>query len=145
MFIKKTLRFSNLKTRAAMNTKISLFICCVEPIIYLLLFNLHDCTFKVFNANFSKITLFLREKSKVQSNSQYLQQILLPCFLRPVQFCFRIFWYSNMIITFTYPFCFCYGYFLRQVSLQLIWFNEHNIITYLIGYSCLAISVVVSR
>ena len=91
MFINKTLRFNNLKTRAAMNAKTSLFICCVEPIIYLLLFNLHDCTFRVFNANFSKITLFIRENSKVQSNSQYLQQILLPCFLRPAQFRFRIF------------------------------------------------------
>ena len=29
-----------------MNAKISVFIICVEAIIYLLLFNLHDCTFK---------------------------------------------------------------------------------------------------
>ena len=28
-----------------MNAKISLFVICVEAIIYLLLYNLHDCTF----------------------------------------------------------------------------------------------------
>ena len=36
---------NNLKTRAAMNEKISLFVICVEAITYLLLYNLHDCTF----------------------------------------------------------------------------------------------------
>ena len=30
-----------------MNAKISVFVICVEAIIYLLLYNLHDCTFKV--------------------------------------------------------------------------------------------------
>ena len=30
----------------AMNAKISVFIICAEAIIYLLLYNLHDCTFK---------------------------------------------------------------------------------------------------
>ena len=29
-----------------MNAKISVFVICDEAIIYLLLFNLHDCTFK---------------------------------------------------------------------------------------------------
>ena len=28
-----------------MNAKISVFVSCVEAIIYLLLYNLHDCTF----------------------------------------------------------------------------------------------------
>ena len=28
-----------------MNAKISMFVICVEAIIYLLLYNLHDCTF----------------------------------------------------------------------------------------------------
>ena len=32
----------------SMNTKISVFVICVEAIIYLLLHNLHDCTFKHF-------------------------------------------------------------------------------------------------
>ena len=32
-----------------MNVKISVFIICVEAIIYLLLYNLHDCTFKELN------------------------------------------------------------------------------------------------
>ena len=29
-----------------MNKKISVFVICVKAIIYLLLYNLHDCTFK---------------------------------------------------------------------------------------------------
>ena len=43
----ETLRLNNSKTRTAMNAKISVFVNCVEAIIYLLLYNLHDCTFKL--------------------------------------------------------------------------------------------------
>ena len=46
LFINKTLRLNNLKTRTAMNAKISLFVIFVEAIIYLLLYSLHDCVFK---------------------------------------------------------------------------------------------------
>ena len=45
LFVNKALRLINLKARAAMNAKMSLFVICVEAIIYLLLYNLHDCTF----------------------------------------------------------------------------------------------------
>ena len=31
-----------------MNTKISVFVICVEAIIYFLLYNWHDCTFNIF-------------------------------------------------------------------------------------------------
>ena len=41
----KTLRLNNLKSRTAMNAKI-LVVICVEVIIDLLLYNLHDCIFK---------------------------------------------------------------------------------------------------
>ena len=44
LFTKKTLRLNNLKTRPATNAKISVFVS-VEAIIYLLSYNLHDCTF----------------------------------------------------------------------------------------------------
>ena len=40
------LRFNNLKTGTARNAKISVFVICFEAIIYLLLYNLHDCAFK---------------------------------------------------------------------------------------------------
>ena len=43
LFIDRTLRLNNLKTRTAMNMKISLFVICA--IIYFLLFNLHNCAF----------------------------------------------------------------------------------------------------
>ena len=40
------LPFKNLKTRTTMNIKISVFVICVETIIYMLLYNLYDCIFK---------------------------------------------------------------------------------------------------
>ena len=46
LFINKTVWLNNLKTRIAMQAKISVFVICVEVIKYLLLNNLHDCTFK---------------------------------------------------------------------------------------------------
>ena len=47
MFINKTLRLNYLKSRTAMNVKFSVFVICVKDIIYLLLHNLHDCTFNL--------------------------------------------------------------------------------------------------
>ena len=44
IFINKTLRLNNLKTRTDTNVTILVFIS-VEVIIYLVLHNLHDCTF----------------------------------------------------------------------------------------------------
>ena len=46
-FIDKTLRLINLKTRRAMNVKTSVSVICVEAIIHLLLYNLHDCMVKL--------------------------------------------------------------------------------------------------
>ena len=45
LFTNKILWLNNLKTRTARDVKISVFVICVEAIIYLL-HNLHDCTFK---------------------------------------------------------------------------------------------------
>ena len=42
----KTLWLNNLKTRIATNAKISMFVIFADAIIYLLLYNLHDCTCK---------------------------------------------------------------------------------------------------
>ena len=55
LFIKKTLRFDDLKIGTAINAKISVFVICVEAIIYLLLRNLHDCTFNPGPQNKSDI------------------------------------------------------------------------------------------
>ena len=46
LFISKTLRLKNLKTRTAINAEISVFVICVDAIIHLLLYNLHEFTFK---------------------------------------------------------------------------------------------------
>ena len=43
------LRLNNLKTRTAINAKILVFAICVEAIMYLVLHNLHDCTFNCNN------------------------------------------------------------------------------------------------
>ena len=45
LVINKTLWLNNLKTKTAMNAKILVFVISVEAIIYLLLYNLHDCIF----------------------------------------------------------------------------------------------------
>ena len=42
---KQNLWLDNLKTRTSMNAKASVFVICVEAIIYLLLYNVHDFTF----------------------------------------------------------------------------------------------------
>ena len=55
-----------------MNAKISVFVICVEAIIYLLLFNLHDCTFKV-DATFKKMVLS-------QDAMDFLESEYLRCF-----------------------------------------------------------------
>ena len=47
LFINKTLRLNNFKIKTAMNAKVLVFVICVEAIIYLLLYNLHDCTFNL--------------------------------------------------------------------------------------------------
>ena len=45
LFINKTLRLNSLKNRIAMNVKTLVFVICVKAVIYLLLYNSHDCTF----------------------------------------------------------------------------------------------------
>ena len=52
LFIDKTLWLNNLKTRTALNAEISVFAICDEAIIYLWLYNLHDCTFNALLKNF---------------------------------------------------------------------------------------------
>ena len=41
------LPLNNLKTRTVMNARISVFVTCVEAIIYLLQYDLHGCTLNV--------------------------------------------------------------------------------------------------
>ena len=45
LLINKTLRLYNFKIKTATNAKISVFVIYVEAIIYLLLYNLHGCTY----------------------------------------------------------------------------------------------------
>ena len=72
MIINKTLRPSSLKTRTAMNAKISVFVICVEAIIFLLSYNLHDRTFK--HCLGQKLGMF---RNKTEQTSAQLLKIRL--------------------------------------------------------------------
>ena len=48
VFLNKTLRLNNFKTRRTMNVKMSVVAICVAVIIDLLKYDLHDRTFKSF-------------------------------------------------------------------------------------------------
>ena len=58
----KHLRLNRLKTTAAMNARISVFVICVEAIIYFLLHNLHDCSIKLYILTYSLLQQRLRRK-----------------------------------------------------------------------------------
>ena len=59
LFVNKTSWFSNLKTTTALNAKISEFVICAKEIIYLLLYNFHECTFKaIIKFNHKKMQLY---------------------------------------------------------------------------------------
>ena len=60
-----------------MNAKISVFVICVEAIIYLLLCNLHDCTFNNVARLKAKIPtqLFFYKYSQVLKNSFFIEHL----------------------------------------------------------------------
>ena len=57
-----------------MNANISVFVICVEAIIYLLLYNLHDCTFKIATL-FSIATLISTINLKVLKMEEQIKAI----------------------------------------------------------------------
>ena len=63
-----------------MNAKMSVFVICVEPIIYLSLYNLHDCTFKekellhIFLQHDFISKLYETKKLVTQMTSNFLQE-----------------------------------------------------------------------
>ena len=63
LFINKTLRLDNLKTRTATNANVSVFVICVETMLYLLLYKLHDITFTIVGFHFKNF-FFTRKISK---------------------------------------------------------------------------------
>ena len=76
LFISKTLRVNNLKTRTAMNAQNSVFVICVEAIICLLLYNLHNCTFKnnIYSGKNSTNKYMLKvSKRHTRARSNYFQ------------------------------------------------------------------------
>ena len=85
---KQTLRLNNLKTRTAMNTRISVFIICVEAIIYLLLYDLHDCTFKKdfeVTENFKTLEVW-RKLKRVISYRLFLKTMLCKIFWEKLKY-----------------------------------------------------------
>ena len=63
LFINKILGLNNLKTRSVTNAKISVLVIGVEAIIYLLLYNLHDCTFK--KIDFEELKKLFNRRKKI--------------------------------------------------------------------------------
>ena len=52
-----TLRLSNLKTRTGIKAKVSALDVCVEAIMYLLLYNWHDCIFEHVDREYRDLPL----------------------------------------------------------------------------------------
>ena len=78
MLIKETLQLNNLKTRTATHMRISVFVICVDAIMYLLLYNLHEGNFKkapVANQNYSKL-LALNEFSEAATKGNLSKRVL---------------------------------------------------------------------
>ena len=76
LFINKTLRVNNLKTRAAANANVSVFVIYVEAIIYLLLHNLHDGTFKLLGAHIeSRLSFDYHIKQLCEKSSKKLHAL----------------------------------------------------------------------
>ena len=74
-----------------MNAKISMFVNCSEAIIYLLLYNLHDCTFKAI------VNLLSYEKKKILilfGNNHYITPYKKNCFFLNRY----IFFYHNILV-----------------------------------------------
>ena len=69
-----------------MNAQISVFVICVESILYLLLYNLNDCTFKystIYINVFLKVSLVLIKLNKIAVSGIFvsicfLMKLLLP-------------------------------------------------------------------
>ena len=77
LFVNKTLRLNNLKTRTGMNEKNSMFCICVEAIIYLLSYNQHDCTFSSVPYDFHCLILCNQTSNLIiitilNANMQYI-------------------------------------------------------------------------
>ena len=60
-----------------MNAKISAFIICVEEIICFLLYNLHDCTFKISASTNKRNVNFLNLKTEWQGGTCSIYIIIL--------------------------------------------------------------------
>ena len=90
-FINKTLRLINLKTRTAMNAKILVLAVCVETIIYLLLYNLRDPTFKR-----RKIPAAMKILSLMESKFNLFFEFFLRKYTFP--------WYLDKLIFLTFSF-----------------------------------------
>ena len=70
LFINKTLRLHNLKTRTVMNAKISVFLVCVEAIINFFVYHLHNCIFNLITSSVQKM---------VTNTSKILPQVIQKC------------------------------------------------------------------
>ena len=77
VYKQNTLQLSNLKTGIAMTAKSSALAICLEAITYLLLYNLHDCTFNVPLVPSSSVSMErLKDKKYVRKWCLLLQFVI---------------------------------------------------------------------
>ena len=118
-FTSTTLRFSNLKTRTVMNAKISVFVICVEAIMYLLLHSPHAFTFK---KNAERVLKDLKSSKRHNIRFQMKEHLNIQCSLFKCFPLFSIFMFhfSYQILQnqkrklFIHFFLFCWMWYLMS-------------------------------
>ena len=72
-----------------MNAEVSEFVICVEAIIYLLLYILHDCTFNCFKVSVLELII---SKSYKEAGKRGRSKLLIPTHINYQRY------FSNMVI-----------------------------------------------
>ena len=126
-FINKTWLLNNLKTRTAMNSKMSVFVICVEVFMYLLLHNLHDCAFK---KNVDRVSKVLKSSKphpqymvsmKEHLNIQHLLFKYLVFFLFYVSFYLSVTSKSKTPTFYSFFFLLCWMWYLNYPAYLKVW------------------------
>ena len=131
VFINKTLQLNNLKTRTALSVKSSVFVTCLEAIVYLWLYNLQDCNFKFcpwyFFSMLGKFAPTKLPQSLIFSlKASYLQQCLLhltptyfleSCLDNPIS-CGRLTYYLQLKFLASNTFFQSFGHYSLEVDIK---------------------------
>ena len=131
-----TLRPNNLKTRTAVNAKISVFVVCVEAIIYLLLHDLYGCTLNLSLTSNSFVFLTLKMQKRLEQTKS-IPLVFLLCLKRKDLQTFKTGSCKNLFLQCVFLFCdnwktllfvkvYCYS--LRLLKWQVAAFFEASVL-----------------